>query len=321
MENIENKEYTKNKKKYTIYENDLKFKNLRNIDPELAIWHTDELKEKYEKNFDNIGARLKMCKENDFTYLDLSRLELEKIPNLNRYVYFDELKKVKYLFLNDNKLSECGDRLEYFPNLEVLDVSFNKITNITFLPQKLKEFVCNNNELKSIPSHKLIETLDCMCNKIENIGEYANLKDLNCTNNKLKIIKSLNSLKRLICRENPITLIMSQQSLEQLDCSETKIVGEIDGFPKLTGLICNFTSITSISALVNLESLEIINCKMNVPFLPKLTYLLCNNYTASNTVSNTASSNKPEEFIMLSNKYKIKNVIAEGSSMCIIFSH
>lgn len=291
-------------KKYTVYENDLKFKNMRNIDPNLADWYNDDLKNKFNKDFDSVSARLKMCEANNFIYLDLSRLDLEKIPKLVTYSRYKELTKIKYLFLNDNKLTSCGKRLEDFIDLEVLDISYNFISEITFLPNKLKEFVCNNNKLIKLPSHESIEILDCMTNKIQTLGHYPKLKDLVCIDNNLNIIISYNLLKRLLCKQNLITEICPQPNLEQLDCSETKLVGKLSKFPKLTGLICNFTEISNISELINLESLEIVGCKMNVPYLKKLKCLLCDN---------------SEENISVSDKFKLANVISEGSSICCIF--
>ena len=235
-------------------------------------------------------------------------MELTKIPNLTEYTHFGEFKKIKYLFLNDNNLTNCGYRLDYFPNLEVLDISHNNITEITYLPINLKEFVCTNNKLKCLPSHNSIKILDCMSNMIEEIGSFIKLKDLNCSDNKIKQIKYFPLIKRLICRQNPITKIESLPLLEDLDCSETQIIGELNGLPSLKGLICNFTKINIISSLLNLETLEIINCKINIPFLPKLKYLLCNKL-----------KNDEDDSIKLSSKLKIKNLIDEGSVMCIIF--
>lgn len=294
-----------NKYKYTVYENDLKFKRMRNIDPDLAEWHNDSVKENFEKDFDNITARLKECKNGGFSYLDLSRLGLEKVPKFTGYAHYNELVKIKYLFLNDNKLTTCGERLECFANLEVLDISFNNITEITFLPNKLKEFICHNNKLTRLPSHESIEILDCMTNEIEVLGKYDMLRDLICMENKLTFVISYRSLKRLICKQNPITEIHFQASLEQLDCSETKLSGKLEGFPKLNGLICNFTKITDITELTNLESLEVVGCKINVPYFKKLKCLLCN-YSG--------------ESVKLSNKYKIASYISEGNSLCCVFA-
>jgi Leucine-rich repeat (LRR) protein len=293
------------KDKYVVYKNDLKFKNMRNIDPTKADWYDDSLQNEFSKDFDNISARLKECKNGGFAYLDLSRLNLEKIPKLSGYVYYDQLIKIKYLFLNDNKLTECGERIKCFEQLKVLDISHNKISQITYLPDKLEELICHNNKLNTIQSHNSIKILDCMDNKIETLGEYPSLKDLLCINNKLTKIRSYQYLTRLICKQNPIYKIEQQPNLLQLDCSETQITGQINGFPNLTGLICNFTKVDSIAYMGKLETLEVVGCTMKVCYIKTLKCLLCDE--------------KAGENIELSNKYKIKNAIKEGSSLCIIF--
>lgn len=299
-------ELKKQKEKYIVYENDLKFKNMRNIDPEFAEWHDDTVKEKFGKDFDNVVARLKICKDSGFNYLDLSRLDLEKIPKFTGYTHYNKLINIKYLFLNDNKLSSCDDRLECFENLEVLDISFNNIVEIGFLPKKIKEFICHNNNITVLPSHNFVEIIDCSNNKINCLGKYPKLKDLICVENQITLINKYDMLKKLICRQNPITRIHSQPILDKLDCSETNMNGKIENFPNLTGLICNFTGITNVSNLESLESLEIVGCKMKIPFLKKLKYLLFDN-------------SKESVEIELSDKYKIKNIISEGKSVYLIF--
>lgn len=293
-----------NNKKYVVYENDLKFKNMQNIDPDKAEWYDDSLKELFGKDFDTVKARLKECKNGGFNYLDLSRLNLEKMPKLTGYTYYDQLIKIKYLFLNDNNLTECGPRLNDFESLEVLDISHNKIENITYLPLTLTEFICHNNELQILQSHDKIKILDCMNNKIQTIGTYPNLKDLICINNNLKILQSYPSVERIICKQNPIETIENQPKLKLLDCSETKVKDKLDGMPNLTGLICNFTGIIDITSLKLLESLEIVGCSMNIPYIRTLKCLLCEN---------------AKDTIQISKKYKIKNIIAEGTSLCCIF--
>jgi Leucine-rich repeat (LRR) protein len=300
-------------KKYVVYENDLKYKNMRNINPEQAEWYDESVKKKYEQDFDSVSARLKNCKKCGYEYLDLSRLDLYVFPILENYINhdninYDKLTKIKYLFLNDNKLSSCGDEFKQFKNLEVLDISYNNISNvssISYLSDTLKEFICTNNIIQELPSLKSLIILDCMTNKIKSLGKYPNLKDLICSENELKVINSYKSLKKLICRKNPLTTVYEQLSLEYLDCSETLMSGELLCMDNINGLICNHTKINNISNLKNLESLEIVGCDMNIPFLKKLKYLLCDD----------------NESIKLSNLYKLNNVISEGgSSLCLVFN-
>lgn len=300
------KEDIKQTEKYVVYENDLKFKKMQNIDPEKADWYDESVKELFNNtDFDTVKARLKACKEANFTYLDFSRLELKKIPKLTKYVHFDKLNQIKYLFLNDNEIEECDERLSYFTNLEVLDISYNKIKTISYLPNTLNELVCHHNKLVYIPPHQNIKILDCTNNKLENLNQYPNLKDLVCINNNLSNLITYPQVKRIICKQNKITYIDIQPMLELLDCSENNLE-KLQIFDKLKGLICNFTNISYVDStfLPNLESLEIVGCKMKVSYIKTLKCLLCED---------------SKDTITLSSKFKIKHAIAEGKSLCCIF--
>jgi hypothetical protein len=291
------------KKKYTVYENDLRFKTDRNINPDMADWDNDNVKNNFNKNLDTLESRLEITEKENFSYLDLSRLELTQIPNFNDYKNYDKLINIKYLFLNDNKLINCDNALQYFKNLEVLDISFNCIELITFLPTKLKEFICHNNKIVKIPSHENIKVLDCSNNKIKKLGEYPNVRDLICCDNNLTSIKQYNMLKTMTCKNNPIINFSIQPNLELLDCSNTKLTGKLNGLFKLNGLICNFTTISDITDLEKLESLEIEGCRMNIPYLEHIKCILFSD----------------DDDIKLSENLKIKNVIKNGNSICLIF--
>lgn len=300
-------EKNKNDAKYIVYNNDLKFKELRNIDPTKADWDTEDLKEKFTKNYDTIEKRLKECKNNNFTELDFSRLKLIDFPDLSNYKYYSELSNVKYLFLNDNELIKYDKKMKHFKNLQVLDISFNKIKDIEYLPSSLIELVCHNNNLKDIFYNKELfnlKILDCSHNKIETLSKYDNLKELLCHNNKLTKIASYSSIKRIVCKDNPIVEINVQPIMTDLDCSNTNIVGSISDCPNLINFICNFTRINNIENLKKIECLEIVGCKMNIPYIPSLKILLCKDY---------------ENTLNIDTRYNLLKEITEQNSTCFIF--
>lgn len=293
-------------KKYIVYDNDLKFRELRNIKKENADWDTENVKEQFGADYDTIVYRLKESKKNGFQNLDFSRLNLEKFPNLTAYKHYSELcKNLKYLFLNDNKLRKCDDKIQCFSYLEVLDVSFNEIVEVIFLPKYLKEFVCATNKITNLGNHKYLEKIDCSFNQIENLGYYDNLQDLICNDNKLTKIQSYDTLNRLICKNNPVVTISKQLNLKYLDCSLTNITNDVGDFPNLTSLICNFTKVNDIGKFHKLESLEIIGCNMKIPYIKTLNILLCQDY----------------ESILISSKYKIKKEFIEKNNACIVFDN
>lgn len=292
-------------RKYVIYENDLKFKSKRNIDPNKAEWDSEHIENTFfEQNLDTLAYRFDECEKNNFEYLDLSHLELEKIPDVSIHKYAKDFAKVKYLFLNDNKLTECPTNLQYFPNLEVFDISSNLITTISYLPKSLKEFVCHNNRLKSLPSHDYLHKLDCSHNSITSLNKYCNIIDIICHDNRIKMIPTYQNINRIICKNNPLIHINTQPSVESLDCSNTNISGKISNMPNLKYLICNDTKIDDVSNLVNLESLEILNSSISkLPYLSKLKGLLYKN----------------TQNISISSKYKIDMYYKERDNSFIKF--
>lgn len=280
-----------NEKKYVVYENDLKFRSNRNIDPEKADWFDEKTKKKYSTDQDNLEYRLRECQKSNFSFLDLSHLKLSDIPKLSNEIFY----KIKYLFLNDNNLENIGDNLNQFIDLEVLDISCNKIKQISKLPTTIKEFVCHNNKLETIPKHKHITKIDCSHNFINLLNEYPELKDIICHDNKLSNIPTYKNATRIICKNNPLTHIHDQPNVSYIDCSKTDIVKLVSSIPNLTHLVCNDTKINDVSNLKNLVVLEILGCNnlTKLPYLPNLQDLLF-----QNTIQ-----------LMIESKYKVEKCI------------
>jgi Leucine-rich repeat (LRR) protein len=289
--------------KYTVYENDLKFKHLRKIDPAKANWENDVKDKYYKKDYDTITHRLKECNESDFTYLDLSHLELTKLPDLSGWKYYDKLKHVKYLFLNDNKFDIYDNSFAYLNNLEVLDISNNNLKEITYLQNSLKELVCHNNKLKKIPSHVNLFRIDCSNNNIKNLSQYPNVSDILCYENKMEFIDTYPVVKRIVCRQNPLKCIKPQPTLQYFDCSDTNIEESIE-MENLKHLICNNTKINNVDNLKKLEILEMTNCDITKVF-----------YTSS--LKDVLFDIKQD--VLFSSKYEIQNYYTEHDTMFIKF--
>lgn len=245
--------------KYVVYANDLKHKTHRNIDPTKAEWYDDNVCKKYnEIDHDTIEFRINESQQNNYAYLDLSNLNLKILPKLG-----NNMKYVKCLFLNNNNLTTCGDEFSQFTNLEVLDISSNEISQITFLPENLHELSCHSNCLTSIISHKNVIRIDCSHNKLHTLGKYDNLKIMLCEKNNLNHIQSYPKLVRLICRNNPITTMDKQCLLTHLDCSNSKLLCLPKEMNSLTHLICNDTPISSLDPSLKLKSLELIGSNIH----------------------------------------------------------
>jgi len=239
--------------KYIVYDNDLKYKMSRKIDPSRALWDTED----YKRDHDSLEYRMSECKKNNYLYLDLSNMGLKNIPNLD-----DKYKNIKYLFINNNKLSSCED-IMHFKLLEVLDVSHNRLTHIEMLPNTLHELVCCDNEIIDIVGHKNLLRLDCSNNKINMFHSYDNLKLLICDNNKVEKLQQYNKLAKLICNNNPLHTLGNQPSVNYLDCSNTLLKELGDEYDNLKTLICNNTNIRVLPNKLNIIILEIVNTKIN----------------------------------------------------------
>ena len=292
-------------KHYVVYENDLKFKKHRHIQPENVIWNDDSLKDRfYNDDLDTINYRITECEKTNYLYLDLSNLDLPKMPKLDKYANYEQIKKIKFLFINNNNISSISNELKIFTDLEVLDISWNNIDTIGYVPSKIKEFVCHNNKLSELPHLNNIEKIDCSHNYIKSIFTYNNLDELICFNNEITHLNEFANLKKLICKNNPLTSINKQPKLNYLECSFTKLSGQFSNMPALKFLVCNHTDITDISNLNSIESLEMVGTNIQkIPYIQSLKILLFHN----------------DLDIMLAESYKIIDYIKEHDNSCVRF--
>lgn len=262
------------KKKYIVYENDLKFQKFRNLDPEKIIWSIEDLEKKYyNENLDTPEYRYKECIEkNNQGYLDLSHLNLKKIPQVPKQISIT----IKYLFLNNNELEDLNG-IEQFVNLEVLDVSNNNLIYINNIPNTLLELTCRFNKINKLPILSKLKILDCTSNKITRLEYYPNIEILICQDNEIKNIPEYPFLKKLICRNNKLEIINSYEYLEYLDCSFNNIV-KINKCSILKDLLCRNNKLNSIpEELFELKYLDIHDNYLNIlEFYPKLKELYCN---------------------------------------------
>lgn len=263
------------REKYVVYKNDIKYSKQNQIDPNKAVWQNAKIKSDFEQNnSDTIEYRIEECKNNSFLYLDFSRLNLSSIPLLLNYTYYAHMKKIKFLFLNNNSLSSCIG-LDQFDGLEVLDISHNNLIELYNLPPSLHELACHDNKIDFIVTHKNLLRLDCTNNNLVALNKYDKLNILLCTNNKLNNIISYPVLDWLICKNNPVKTISSQSKVTYIDCSDTNIISI--NIPSITNLICNKTSINEINPNLKLKALEICNTNVaTVPYISTLKDLIYN---------------------------------------------
>ncbi|MDA3962522.1 MAG: protein kinase [Planctomycetota bacterium] len=159
--------------------------------------------------------------------LDLSRNQLTSFPVLMA-------PALSSLELRDNPLSSFGD-LSACPNLEILHVQNNKLTNIDFAAnnRKLNSLMVDNNqltELAACASMPLLDLLHARNNQIANIGalqQCVSLRELDLSANPitdLSPLAGLESLQVLNLAQSPIrdlSPLAECPNLRTLDCSDT----------------------------------------------------------------------------------------------------
>lgn len=251
------KEKAKVKEKYAIYKTDLKHKKDRNLDPDKIIWNNN-LKYLYDNvDLDSLEYRLYECKRSNIITLDLNNLALTEFPNISN----EYKEKIKNLFIAENSLEILPD-LSDFKQLETLDISNNRLTNIIKLPLTLIELCCQSNKLSHLPSY----------------SECPNLKRIECSKNEIKEIPSYSKLESLICNNNIIHTI-GKSPLKYLNCSVNKLT-KLDQYHNLVDLMCNNNNISDILIYRKLKYLEIIQTNISsIPFMENLEEVYCEKNT------------------------------------------
>lgn len=259
--------------KYTIYDADLKYKKYRKLDPSQIEWGSEEQKRIYfEVNTDSVEYRIKECIEkHKGEMLDFSHMELIDIPIISINI----MKNVKYLFLNNNNLTNTNGIGNYI-NLEVLDLDCNNIDELTDLPAKLVELNCSHNNIKNIPDMKNLMMLDCSDNMLEKLNTYEKMTTLSCSNNKIKSIPPLKKLKKLVCENNLVVSILDFPVLEYLNCGFNEIEN-IKNCPNIIDMLCRNNRLMDLpDCLLHLKYLEIYCNKLDVlKYYPNLKELYC----------------------------------------------
>lgn len=162
--------------------------------------------------------------------------------------------------------------IEYFSNLEYIDVSYNKLTSLDLSHSPLlKEVYVNGNSLQSLDLSGIgdLETLDCSSNKLGtlNVSEATHLKSLICSSNNLGTlnIKNNKELTELQCSSNNLASLdlKNNTALEVLYCRKNSLnVLNVSMLPNLKELDCSNNNISSLNLYKNTH-LENLYCSSN----------------------------------------------------------
>ena len=180
--------------------------------------------------------------------------------------------------------------IEYFSNLETLDVSFNKLTTLDLTHSPLlKTIDVSGNKLQNLNLGGLaeLETLEASSNKLGtlDVSESPVMVSLNCSNNELGTLNLAKNkaLKNLQCNSNHLQQLNLKNNvlLETLYCRRNEIsVLDVTKLTKLKEFDCSQNSLTAINVYQN-PDLEIFYCASNqltslgIGANTKLTFLDC----------------------------------------------
>ncbi|ADM12176.1 uncharacterized protein Eint_090470 [Encephalitozoon intestinalis ATCC 50506] len=188
--------------------------------------------------------------------------QLERIPTIPEHARTVDLRRnnisvmalnkaesVEYLDLSDNRIKVISD-LENVPNLKVLDLSYNLITEISIPRMGLSELYLISNDISTIHGLDLpcIKKLDMAVNdicQIENLENCATLEELYLGSNRIRTVEGLSELKDLK------VLDLQNNELEVVDCSAVPCNVEV----LLLGENRNLQMIENLESLKNLRIL------------------------------------------------------------------
>ena len=146
--------------------------------------------------------------------------------------------------------------IAFFPNLKVLDCSYNALTSLDLSKNTaLTVLICDVNQLTSLDLSKntALEVLWCNLNRLTslNVGENRALRELSCNLNQLTNLDVSNNsaLEKLYCAYNQLTtlnvrrntalteLICNNNQLTCLDLSKNTALKTLDGMQNVYNVI------------------------------------------------------------------------------------
>ena len=198
-----------------------------------------------------------------------------EIPSMAGIVTADKLSLIKEISLAGELINdpEASIGVKYLQNLEVLDLSDNKLTDLEFVSplKKLKNINLSNNRitnLDSVITNEEVEVLNLSNNGIEDISKLQflhNIRKLDLSNNNIKSINPLSSSYSLE------SLFISNNELENYK----ECLSNLEYLQELGVGYCNipFADIISLKYLSNLTYLDITGTSPNVQTIAGLSKL------------------------------------------------
>jgi len=253
---------------YPVYRNDIKFKKYQNIDPKRAIWMGDNVEKDFKTlDTDSVNYRIKMCRQEKYDNIDLSRLNQKDID-----IFF-----ILHVFMSNSNIHHIPN-LTDMKSLETLDISHNELQELPEIPPSVTELMANNNKLKALEINMdNVLRVDVSHNKLTKLPNLKSAKTIYVSNNKISTMYcKYDFVKDMKCCDNPISQLPEMVNIRSLNCSRTKIC-QIFDYMNLSQIISNDSNLSKLDRIPQLESLEIIRTKINeLKYFPNLKTLIFN---------------------------------------------
>ena len=177
-----------------------------------------------------------------------------------------EIKATKEISLDYSDVKSFAG-IEYFGNLEKLDISHNQLVTLDLSKNtELLELYCNYNNLTTLDVSKNTKLLKLYCrfNNLTTLDVSKNTKllDLDCTCNDLTTldVSKNTALKYLECSNNQLTTldVSKNKALKSLNCGDNQIsILDLNNNTELTCIYCANNQLTTldVSKHIGLESL------------------------------------------------------------------
>lgn len=247
-----------------------------------------------------LRSRLVAANPSSYTAFNFNDAPVKVDTNNDGQIQVSEALLIKKLSLRSQSFNISFPHItdltgmDFFTNLEILDINTNYISTINLSLPNLKELLCGVNMLTSLNLSNLVslEKIDYSYNTQlppVNFSGLNNVKHVICTNNQLSSIanlSSLSNLQSLECSYNnftelDLTLFIH---LESLECYNNQLTSlNLSGLNLKRLNYSNNTQVPLIdfTQFPNLEYLECSNNALqnivNVSNCPNLRYLSCNN--------------------------------------------
>ena len=207
--------------------------------------------------------------------------------NSDGVISVDEAALVKEMDVSGREIHSL-DGIQYFPNLEMLNCSFNPLTSIDVSQNVMLKFLnCGNTFIKrdlNVSSNHELETLLCADNRIESLKINPELKKLDISNHSIANLdfSGHKSLKSLNCSGGDvlINLDVSHTVLDTLECASPKLaLINLEGCSSLKKISYSGQSVSlDLTHCPNLEYISADNIStLDVSHCPLLKTLIISN--------------------------------------------